>query len=166
MEETALGCGDRNIQDLSCFLDGQFSKLGHFDHRAYTWAESTYGTVKNGSALALHIGLLRIWGAVSDLKMQSRFAGRGQLVRGNLARTTILAINHEGGIHDNAREPCRKTRIAVELIEVQERSHHGVLHSVFGVCAVSCDAARDFEQTRPESLAARLENFLSTLRVL
>ena len=104
MEEAALGCGNGNVQNLRCFLDGQFLKLGHFDDRAYTRPESMYGAVKNGSALALHIGLLRIWGTIRDLKMQSRFAGRGQLVRGNLARTTILAINHEGRIHDNARD--------------------------------------------------------------
>src|SRR4029077_7881249 len=100
MEAAALGCGNGNVQNLRCFLDGQVLKLGQFDDRAYTRAESTYGAVKNGAALALHIGLLRIWGTIRDLKMQSRFAGRGQLVRGNLARATILAINHEGRIHD------------------------------------------------------------------
>jgi hypothetical protein len=145
MEDSALGCGNGNVQNLRCFLDGQFLKLGHFDDRAHTRAESTYGAVKNGSALALHIGLLRIWGTIRDLKMQSRFAGRGQLVRGNLARTTILAINHEGRIHDNAREPCGKTRIAVEVVEVHKGSHHRVLHSVFGVFAISCDTERDLE---------------------
>jgi hypothetical protein len=61
MEEAGLGCGNGNVQNLRCFLDGQFLKLGHFDDRAHRRAESTYDAVKNGSALALHVGLLRIY---------------------------------------------------------------------------------------------------------
>jgi hypothetical protein len=41
MEAAALGCGNENVQNLRCFLDAQFLKLGHFDDRAYTRAEST-----------------------------------------------------------------------------------------------------------------------------
>jgi len=140
MEQAALGCGNGNVQNLRCFLEGQFLKLGDFDDRAHTRAEPTYGAVENSSALALHVGLLRIWGTVRDLKMQFRF-----VVRGNLARTTIFAINHEGRIHDNPREPCGKARIAVEVVEVHKGPHHRVLDSVFGVFAVPCDTERDLK---------------------
>ena len=103
MEEAALGCSKGNVQNLRCFLDGQFLKLGHFDDRPHMRAKCKYGAMKNGSALTLHVGLLRIGGTIRDLKIQSRFAGHGQLVRGNLACHTILAINHVGRIDDNAR---------------------------------------------------------------
>jgi hypothetical protein len=87
MEEAALACGNGNVHNLRCFLDGQFLKLGHFDDRAHTRAESTYGAVKKWfCARAAHRSAQDL-GHHPGSENAIQVRRPGQLVRGNLART-------------------------------------------------------------------------------
>ena len=47
----------------------------------------------------------------------------------------------------------------MKVVKVHKGTDHRVLHSVFGVFAVSCDSERYLESTGSESLAERLQCF-------
>ena len=106
--------------------------------------------MKNGSALTLHVGLLRIGGTIRDLKIQSRFAGHGQLVRGNLACPTILArLIMWAELDDNAPYKLamwEKLEFPVKVVKVHKGTDHRVLHSVLRrLRGFLCDTERYLE---------------------
>ena len=48
-------------------------------------------------------------------------------------RAPSLAMNHQGGVYDDPRQPGRDLGSMLEFAEIPERGNHRILYSVFSV---------------------------------
>ena len=56
------------------------------------------------------------------------------------------ATLHQSGVDDDAREPGRELRAALETLEVAISRKQAILQSVFGILGITQDAKRGLEQ--------------------
>ena len=78
--------------------------------------------------------------------MHTEFMRRVWFVHRNFPDSTVLAKLCQGRINGNARQPGRKPRSAVKILEMEKGTQKGVLHCVFRVFAISRDPMGDSEE--------------------
>jgi hypothetical protein len=109
------------------------------------WPQLRNSCIHELSPFTTVASLFRIGSVVLNFTLRFEFRARVRFIHGNFPHPMLLTKFHQGRIDGDARQPGRKSRSSVKILDMDKSAQKAILHCIFRVFTISRDPMGDTE---------------------